>query len=309
MGGIRIQDIAYVRFSAPDLEKMRAFLVCFGLHPKLEPDGVLYARGAGIAPFLHATEKGEAAFRALGLRAESVDDLEKLAAAEHARVEHLAAPGGGYCIRLKDPSGHAIEVVAGQLRAEPLARAPEPPHNTFETHPRERKPLRVGEGPSTVARLGHAVLEVADFRAAEAWYKERFGFITSDEIQPSPGTAIGAFLRCDRGDELTDHHTLFLLQGPRGPRFNHAAFEVSHFDDLMRGHEHLKRSGYTPAWGVGRHLLGSQVFDYWQDPWGHELEHWTDGDLFTAADGSNTASLADLLAVQWGQQHPMMAGR
>lgn len=150
---------------------------------------------------------------------------------------------------------------------------------------------------------------MSDFRTVEAWYKQRFGLITSDEIEMAPGVAIGAFLRCDRGDQPTDHHTLFLLQSPRGPGFNHAAFEVANLDDLMRGHTHLKNAGRTAVWGVGRHILGSQVFDYWKDPWGHEMEHWTDGDLFTAADGSHTATMADLLDVQWGPRHPMMAAQ
>jgi len=35
--------------------------------------------------------------------------------------------------------------------------------------------------------------------------------------------------------------------------------------------------------GVGRHLLGSQIFDYWRDPWGQKHEHYADGDLFDAA--------------------------
>ena len=76
----------------------------------------------------------------------------------------------------------------------------------------------------------------------------------------------------------------------------------------MLGHTHLKRAKRTPAWGVGRHILGSQIFDYWKDPWGHELEHWTDGDLFAAGDGSHKATFQDLLGVQWGPNHPMTAG-
>jgi catechol 2,3-dioxygenase-like lactoylglutathione lyase family enzyme len=152
------------------------------------------------------------------------------------------------------------------------------------------------------------VLNVADFRASEAWYKSRFGLITSDEIALSPDFSVGAFLRCDRGDTPTDHHTLFLLQAPTGAGFNHAAFEVIDFDDLMRGREHLLAVKAHPEWGIGRHLLGSQIFDYWRDPWGHTLEHWTDGDLFTAADGSNTATLPDLMAVQWGMQMPATMG-
>ena len=116
-------------------------------------------------------------------------------------------------------------------------------------------------------------------------------------------------MRCDRGDQPTDHHTLFLAQLPGGPGFNHAAFEVAGLDDLMLGHAHLKARGRNAAWGVGRHKLGSQIFDYWKDPWGHELEHWTDGDLFTAEDGSNKATVRDMLDVQWGSPFPALAGK
>jgi hypothetical protein len=79
-------------------------------------------------------------------------------------------------------------------------------------------------------------------------------------------------------------------------------------DDLMAGHDHLKAAGHTAEWGVGRHFLGSQVFDYWLDPWGHTLEHWTDGDVFTAEDGSNMATIADLMGVQWGMPMPSTMG-
>jgi catechol 2,3-dioxygenase-like lactoylglutathione lyase family enzyme len=308
MSTIKIQDIAYVRFAAPDLAAMRAFLGEFGLIEVPSSDGVLYARGTGSQPFVHATSLGEPAFLALGLRAESVADLEKLAASEGVMVEKCFAPGGGFVVVLADPDGFRVEVVAGQRPADGLPLSGEPARNNARTKARLRAPTRLAQGPAHVVRLGHAVLEVKDFRAAEAWYKSRFGFITSDEIELAPSMAMGAFLRCDRGETPTDHHTLFLLQSPTAPKFNHAAFEVVDFDDLMLGHTHLKRGKRTPAWGVGRHILGSQIFDYWKDPWGHELEHWTDGDLLAASDGSHKATLQDLLGVQWGPNHPMMAG-
>ena len=302
----RIEDIAFVRFAAPDLNEMRRFLEDFGLAP-LDQGGLLYGVGRDGAPFLHATEQGEPAFRGLGLRAANVADLEHLAAAEGVAVEPFDAPGGGHVVRLRDPDGFLVEVVAGQAWGEPAIVGPAP-LNTAAHHARLRETVRVAPGPASVMRLGHCVLSVSNFRASEAWYKERFGFITSDEIEAMPGVAIGAFMRCDRGDRPTDHHTLFLLQGPAGPGFNHAAFEVTGLDDLMAGHAHLEARGRRQAWGVGRHKLGSQIFDYWKDPWGHELEHWTDGDLFTAADPSNKATLGDLLGVQWGQPFPGMSG-
>jgi catechol 2,3-dioxygenase-like lactoylglutathione lyase family enzyme len=302
MSLIKVEDIAFVRFRAPDLSEMAGFLEDFGLVPELV-DGVLYARGAGAAPFLHVTEQGEAGFAGVGLRAASVADLEVLAQAEGVEASPLLAPGGGQVVRLTDPDGHVVEVVAGQAAAPEVELPVRPPWNSAANRPRQRATKRTGAG-AHVVRLGHCVLNVSNFRVSERWWKDRFGFITSDEIALSPDFSIGAFLRCDRGETPTDHHTLFLVQAPKGPGFNHAAFEVADLDDLMAGHDRLKAAGRTPEWGVGRHILGSQVFDYWRDPWGHTLEHWTDGDLFTAADGSNTAGLQDLMAVQWGPPPP-----
>jgi catechol 2,3-dioxygenase-like lactoylglutathione lyase family enzyme len=307
MSIIQVEDIAHVRFTAPDLDAMRRFLVEFGLAPVATGGNELYARAAGPAPFVHATALGEPGFAGVGFRAKNHADLERLAKACDARIEDFDAPGGGQVVRLTDPDGRTVEVVAGQTMATPEALEPEPARNSAAARRRERTPVRIRPGASTVLRLGHCVFEVSDFRAVESWYKSHFGFITSDEIEATPGMAIGAFMRCDRGDTVTDHHTLFLLQGPQGPRFNHAAFEVAGMDDLMRGHAHLKAAGRTQAWGVGRHILGSQIFDYWRDPWGHELEHWTDGDLFTAADAPGRATFHDLLGVQWGPPHPMLA--
>lgn len=307
MSHIKVEDIAHVRFSAPDLNQMSKFLEEFGLMPYLADDGALYARGTGIAPFIHATSLGASGFTAVGFRASSVADLEILARAEYKSVERLVTPGGGSVVRLSDPDGYVVEVVAGQTPVSAVPADPGSLRNTAASRARLNRPVRVVAGPATVARLGHAVLGVKDFRTSEQWYKSRFGFITSDEIEVAPGVSIGAFLRCDLGAALTDHHTLFMLQSPQPPAFMHAAFEVANLDDLMRGHAHLAATGRKARWGVGRHILGSQIFDYWEDPWGHELEHWTDGDLFNEGDGSNKSTLQALLAVQWGAEHPMVA--
>ena len=304
MSTIKIEDVAFVRFRAPDLGGMRSFLDDFGLTGVEATDMRLVMRGANTAPALHVTELGEPGFAGLAFRAASVADLERLAAAEGVIVEDLDLPGGGRVARLSDPDGHTIEIVAGQAEAPPLEAPPPQPWNLAAERQRLRATKRVAAGPAHVVRLGHVVLNVSDFRASERWYKDRFGFITSDEVQVSPEFALGAFLRCDRGDTPTDHHTLFLAQSPKGPGFNHAAFEVADLDDLMAGHQRLKDTGRHSEWGVGRHILGSQVFDYWRDPWGHTLEHWTDGDVFTAADGSRVATLQDLLGVQWGPPAP-----
>lgn len=84
---------------------------------------------------------------------------------------------------------------------------------------------------------------------------------------------------------------------------SHAAFEVVDFDDLMADNHHLQAKSYRHDWGVGRHILGSQAFDYWRDPWGHRVEHWTDGDLFDAAVPANVTDLPTMLGHQWAPPH------
>ncbi|HWF01385.1 MAG TPA: VOC family protein [Caulobacteraceae bacterium] len=310
MSIIKVEDIAHVRFRAPDLARMEAFLRDFGLTPSASESTPerLYMRGRDAAPFLHVTEQGEPAFLAVGFRAASLDDLNRLAAASGAPVEPITAPGGGAMVRLRDPDGHGVEVVAGQTPGQPSEDEPPVAWNSSLNRARLGALKRVGSGSSSVVRLGHAVLNVADFRRSEAWYKHHFGFLTSDEIQITTEFSLGAFMRCDRGATPTDHHTLFLAQLPSGPGFNHAAFEVRDLDDLMRGHQHLRQSGAHAEWGVGRHILGSQVFDYWRDPWGFTLEHWTDGDLLTAEVPPHTAALQELMGVQWGMSPPATMG-
>ena len=69
---IRVQDVAYVRFGAPDLDRMERFLSDFGLVTHTRADEVLYARGTDPAPYLHVTERGEPGFRAVGFDADEV---------------------------------------------------------------------------------------------------------------------------------------------------------------------------------------------------------------------------------------------
>ena len=51
--------------------------------------------------------------------------------------------------------------------------------------------------------------------------------------------------------------------------------------------------------GIGRHILGSQIFDYWQDPWGDKHEHYCDGDLFTADEPTGVHAVSREAMAQW----------
>ena len=298
-------DIAYVHVSVEDLDRMSEFLARFGLTSTraAAPDGrdVLYSRGTDGVPYQHVAQAGENRFVGVAFEVESPEDLEALAGMPGASaIEDVTAPGGGGRVRFTDPNGNEVSAIQGWERTPAGAPVERPPINTGTARARLREPVRLETRPSQVKRLGHCVLFVKDFRESEAWYKERFGFLTSDAIHAGPEeNVIGAFMRCDRGDMPVDHHTLFLLQAP-GTGMQHAAFEVHDWDDLMLGHDALEEGGYSHNWGIGKHILGSQVFDYWHDPFGNVMEHFTDGDLFDSTQAPGLMPIQSLLGVQWG---------
>ena len=168
-------------------------------------------------------------------------------------------------------------------------------------------PVRHRQGPSLVVRLGHIAINVIDYHATYDWYNQRFGLIKSDEVfigdEPLPEAVFGGFTRCDCGSTPVDHHTIFFV-GTGEPKFGHAAFEVENLDDLMIGSKTLHEQSYEQVWGVGRHVLGSQIFDYWRDPFGNVLEHWTDGDLYDDSVPAKLNTLDALADNQWGESTP-----
>ena len=299
---IKVQDIAYVRFAAPDLDQMERFLADFGLLVHARDNHVIYSRGTDASPYLHVTERGEPSFRAVAFEAASAEDLRAAATLEGASpVEKIEAPGGGQLVRFSDPDGHTVEIVHGREALAPLPVSGPAPVNRGSDRQRYGALHRVTVSPARVKRLGHAVLRVSDFRRSEQWYKSRFGFLSSDEVYLGEReNVITAFLRCDRGEAYTDHHT-FLCVGVGDVGFDHAAFEVEDLDDVMAGHDHLKQAGYDHHAGVGRHVLGSQIFDYWKDPWGRVLEHFTDGDLLNASHETELHDPGAALGTQWGR--------
>ena len=300
---IKVTDAAFVRFRAPDLDQAAAFADAFGLVTAHRDERTLYSRGSDPEPWIHVVEKGDApGFAGVGFDAASEEDLEAAARLPDASpIEPLDGPGGGRRVRFTDPDGNSVEVVHGRTPAEPLPAPRALPYNTGAERRRLNVLQRVDRGPARVKRLGHCVVRVSDWATASAWYESHFGFLHSDAVYlGEPDNIVTAFLRCDRGDVPVDHHT-FLCVGLGDPGFDHCAFEVEDIDAVMLGNEHLAEAGFEHHAGIGRHVLGSQVFDYWKDPWGHVHEHFTDGDLLDAGVKPGRFDPAIALGTQWGK--------
>jgi catechol 2,3-dioxygenase-like lactoylglutathione lyase family enzyme len=255
------------------------------------------------AQHAHVTELGEENLQlGFGFFAESEQALRAIAAEVSAPVEENPYPGGGLRVRTTDPSGFIVDVIFGQQELEPLPRRA--PLQSNNAHERQRLglTLRLQPAPSQLARLGHIALHVRDYRASRAFYEDTLGMRPSDiYYDGSEDNEVGAFMNCGRGEQWTDHHTVGIMQAGDGrARFDHCAFEVIDLDDVIQGSAFLTNRGHRHSWGIGRHVQGSQIFDYWRDPFGNKLEHWTDGDLVNVNTPIGREQLSDNALYQWG---------
>ena len=228
-----------------------------------------------------------------------------LALAEHSggTIAPFTGPGGGEVLRLRDPDDVPVNVLHGQAKVPSLPSRGIIVHNAPAQMVRVNDAQRPPLAPPDVRKLGHLVLTSPNFPRKVQWYMSMFGFIPSDVLCLPDGAPAGAFLRLDRGATPTDHHTLFVVIGP-GADIDHVAFEVTDLDAVEMGQQVLKARGYRHAWGVGRHLLGSQIFDYWRDPWSLKHEHYADGDVFDAAQPTGYHRLDRAGLYQWGPDLP-----
>ncbi len=209
--------------------------------------------------------------------------MEKLAIESGSPIESIDGPGGGKRVRLRDPDGFIVDVVHGRESLEPLAtRRDVLLVNTPDEKARVNQPQRPALQPAAIERFGHYVLSVSDFKASWQWYRRHLDLIPSDVLCTDDGTPALTFTRLDRGDQPADHHTVVLAQGLE-PAYMHSAFETLDLDSVGQGQQFLKAAGWQHFWGIGRHILGSQIFDYWLDPSGFEVEHYADGDVFNKA--------------------------
>jgi catechol 2,3-dioxygenase-like lactoylglutathione lyase family enzyme len=304
--GIKVTDIAYGRLQSPDLDAMEEFLTEFGLIKVERTATALYMRGTDPVHHIHITEKGDPKFLGLAFHARDMSDLRRAAELPGASgIEHIDEPGGGQRVRLVEPNGYTIEIVDDLEPVAPIKIERLPMNSGDEPLRRKGVLMRHPKGPTPVKRIAHGVMGSPKVVETVQWFRDVLGMIGSDDIYVGdPKNIIGSFNRCDRGDEYVDHHTFFCLNQPHAG-LNHLSFEVPDIDAVLADHHYLKSlNKYEHMWGVGRHLLGSQVYDYWADPWGRVHEHWADSDRINASAGYYIWPPEQSLVSQWGEDVP-----
>ncbi|MEN0106477.1 MAG: glyoxalase, partial [Pseudomonas sp.] len=110
---INVCDIAYVRYQVPDLAQQKAFLLDFGMRLHAQSDSTLYmAAHKGGYP-VHISHVGPNAALGVGLIAQSLEDLQRVAFAHGAEVRANDELGAGWIVTLHDPDGYRVDLLYG----------------------------------------------------------------------------------------------------------------------------------------------------------------------------------------------------
>jgi len=297
---IKVVGLGWLEFEKPDLARAGKFLSDFGFAVTDRTPESLVLRGHWAGTPGVVVRRGPGS-RFVGpvFRADARADLERLARATDTRI---VAHHGGEAVQLTDPSGFPVRVVYG---IPELPAVPERPPSRMNFGPdpvRANDPQRPARRPAQIERLGHVAIGTTRFGAALDWYLDNLGMIVSDFLyfdgQRERGPSM-AFIRCDLGSVPSDHHTLAMALQPQ-TGYLHSAYQVTDLDEVAAAGEYLRERGYRHAWGIGRHVQGSQIFDYWRDPERLMFEHYTDGDVFDCSMQPGWAPMSVSGLAQWG---------
>ncbi|KAL1858198.1 hypothetical protein VTK73DRAFT_7909 [Phialemonium thermophilum] len=307
---IKLVRIAHVYYTHKDMDRERRFLEDFGFQEVKRSGSKTYYRGTGTEPFVYCASEGDHnEFGGAAFVVESKEDLEYAASSlPHATEVHemLDEPGGGLRVTFKDPvDGFPFHLVYGQTPtvasdAGLLQRKFNFPTQKFRPGNQFQ---RFKKGPAPVHKLGHFGMCVTDFAKTYDFYTSRFNFYPSDLVYDESGRDVTTFLHLDRGLELVDHHCFFFFEGPES-HVHHSSYETYDFDTQSLGHDWLREKGYENCWGVGRHIMGSQIFDYWFDTSHFILEHYVDGDLVNSEHPTNRSKASPDGLHVWGPDLP-----
>jgi len=300
-------QLAFLRFDKADLDQAQRFWTDFGLITVSRTPDKLVMRGSGCEPAILVAQRAKVSrYVGAAFVVPPSTDFERLQRDSGAKPLLVnAVPGGARGVSLLDPDGNEVWLITDWAKVDAMPDRPalHQRMNALGQSPRVNATVRTDIEAATVGRLGHVVMQTTCFQTMADWYMRHLGLIPSDVQYLEDGAPFLTFFRLDLGDTPTDHHTV-VIAGGLEPCYEHSAWEVTDLDALGQGQQVLRVNGHEHMWGIGRHLLGSQLFDYWRDVDRFAYEHYTDGDVFTADREPHYGPFSSSSLWAWGHDVP-----
>ena len=297
-----ITDIAYVVFDHTDLDAAERYYTDFGLTVAYRTSDEIGFRPAMERGYCYvACKAAKPGLRAIAFNASERADLEAAARfPEASPILAIEREGGGAKVMLKSPDGLPFEIVHGIKPYPKIETRAALTFNTGHDKPRRGEFQRAPKSQAPVLRLGHIALLTNNFQANFEWMQSRLGLRPTDIMfGEDKNVHVGSFMHVGGAQDWTDHHTLALFPDPH-PRVHHISFELEDLDAQGMSNMWMTQQGWKPVWGIGRHIYGSQIFDYWFDPDGNITEHFTDGDMVRPGSDPSYCALDDDSLFAWG---------
>ncbi len=268
-----IRSLQHVGLTVPDQEIGRAFYETFGLVSSVVGDDLVFrcdGRNQDQVRLMSGPQK-KLSYISLGVGEGELKGWK-------ARLEQhdVNLSDGTFGLELdgiwfQDPDGGWIHLSEAQSEPSRIVKPQE-----FNTPGSYR---RIGTRACSIEslgkranplRLGHLIKFSPDVSRQVVFYTDVLGMKVSDRAGD-----ILAFLYSAAGG---DHHMIAFAKSSH-PGLHHLSFEVGDLDEIALGASNLLNHGYKSAFGMGRHVAGSNYFHYIRDPWNSLCEYFWDIDI------------------------------
>ena len=260
-------------FTVPDLAVARRFYAAFGLDVRDEGtrlDLHTFGHPHCWASIFEAGERKQLQFVSYGIFAEDEQAfMTRIGQLGIGIAAHDLSDGQGVWFR--DPDGIATQLVVA-AKVSPSSKTRPGPQSTLAPG-QGAAPSRSKVKPVRPRYLSHILRFSPDVPRMIAFCRDVLGLRLSDH-----SGEIIAFIHTPHG---SDHHLVAFAKS-HAPGLHHSSWDVGSIDEVGAGAEQMRDAGWGKGWGVGRHVLGSNYFNYVQDPWGSFCEYSCDIDFVPA---------------------------
>ena len=292
-----VHSIFQFGLAVPDLDEQVKFLTAFGLAPTRSGDQIEVRSVDGDHVWTKITKsetaKKKLQFISLGCYDADFETIRAQVAEAGGEFTngHPAGPAGGFWFR--DPHGVLLQVrVAPKTMPDGKSRMAD-----------INVPVNVRGAPArSVAQTAHSTLlsQLAMFTpsldGSLEFYSRALGMRLADRS--------GDIIAFTYGRHGSDHHMLAFATGP-AVGLHHSSWDIPTIEDLGLANTQLRKAGYNIHWGPGRHVLGSNYFNYTADTWGQLWENSCHIDYIEKDAKWEVANYADEDAFYlWGPDAP-----